>query len=385
VSAGGEPEPTVGQAPEPQGPPEIIPEKITANTKTLWRRIRPYARIVFALVAVGIVVWVLTDHSAELAGASGYLTQIRWGWLALASVAEFGSIIAYARVQQKLLQAGRVRVPLGWMTDVTLANIAMTNSLPAGTVVATVFTYRQYRNKGADEVLAGWTIIALLVVTSVTLALVASAGVGVAGSESSNNDLVGVTIAILAVTLIVAALFIQRLALLWIIARVALIVRKVLPNLRRHPDVWIQLLGERLSAVTWTPRQMVVSLAWGMCNWILDCGCLVLSFAALGVDVPWRGLLLAYGAGQLAANLPITPGGLGVVEGSLTVALVAYGGAETSTVAAVFLYRLISFWGELPVGWGAWFWLARRRRKEHVPSDSVIEEALAEHQEMSQL
>jgi uncharacterized membrane protein YbhN (UPF0104 family) len=54
---------------------------------------------------------------------------------------------------------------------------------------------------------------------------------------------------------------------------------------------------------------------------------------------------------------------LGVVEGSLTVALVAYGGAETSTVAAVFLYRLISFWGELPVGWTAWALLARRRRR----------------------
>jgi len=37
----------------------------------------------------------------------------------------------------------------------------------------------------------------------------------------------------------------------------------------------------------------------------------------------WKGLLLAYGAGQLAADLPITPGGLGVVEGSLTIALVA--------------------------------------------------------------
>ena len=112
-----------------------------------------------------------------------------------------------------------------------------------------------------------------------------------------------------------------------------------------------------------SPIQMVICLLWGLFNWVLDCGCLVLSFAALGVNVPWRGLLLAYGAGQLAANLPITPGGLGVVEGSLTVALVAYGGAETSTVAAVFLYRLVSFWGELPVGWIAWAWLARQRRR----------------------
>ena len=74
-------------------------------------------------------------------------------------------------------------------------------------------------------------------------------------------------------------------------------------------------------------------------------------FLALDVPIPWKGLLLAYGAGQLAASLPITPGGLGVVEGSITVALVAFGGPEASTAYAVLLYRLISFWMILVVGW----------------------------------
>ena len=74
-------------------------------------------------------------------------------------------------------------------------------------------------------------------------------------------------------------------------------------------------------------------------------------FLALDVPIPWKGLLLAYGAGQLAASLPITPGGLGVVEGSITVALVAFGGPEASTAYAVLLYRIISFWMILVIGW----------------------------------
>ena len=63
---------------------------------------------------------------------------------------------------------------------------------------------------------------------------------------------------------------------------------------------------------------------WPIGSWTARC--LALSFLALGAGMPWKGLLLAYGAAQLAANLPITPGGLGVVEGSLTIALVAFGG-----------------------------------------------------------
>ena len=74
-------------------------------------------------------------------------------------------------------------------------------------------------------------------------------------------------------------------------------------------------------------------------------------FVAIDAPIPWKGLLLAYGAGQLAATLPITPGGLGVVEGTITVALVAFGGAETSTAYAVLLYRVISFWMILVIGW----------------------------------
>ncbi|MFZ0664188.1 MAG: lysylphosphatidylglycerol synthase transmembrane domain-containing protein [Acidimicrobiales bacterium] len=333
------------------------------------------ARVVFALVAVGLIVWVISDHTGELEGASSYLTHIEWYWLLAAVIAEFGSIICFALVQQKLLEAGGYHNRLRWFTSVTLANIAISNSLPTGSVIATIFTYRQYRRRGADEVLAGWSMVALLVVTSLTLAILAAAGVGIAGSESSSFDLVGVTIGVLFITIVVAGLFIQRRALLWMLGKISALFAKALPRSRFKPDILFERMEARLSTVRMSPGQIVVTAGWGLFNWVFDCGCLVLSFAALGVGVPWRGLLLAYGAGQLAANLPITPGGLGVVEGSLVIALVAYGGAETSTVAAVFLYRLISFWGELPFGWFAWGWLSRRKKGERPLSPKFLSDA----------
>ncbi len=101
--------------------------------------------------------------------------------------------------------------------------------------------------------------------------------------------------------------------------------------------------------LSWTQIGRVI--AWGTTNWLLDCACFAMMFLAIHAPIPWSGLLLAYGAGQLAATLPITPGGLGVVEGSITIALVEFGGPVTSTADAVLLYRIISFWFILLVGW----------------------------------
>lgn len=366
--AGGEPagRQSADVAPRPRLPEPRPREDPPHRRLRIPKGIRPYLRVAFALAAIGIAVWVLSDHTAELADASSYLTHIRWEWVALAVVLELLSIVSYAFVQQELLAAGGVKAPLGWLTSVTLANIAITNSLPTGSIVATIFTYRQYRNRGSDEILAGWAILALLVVTSVTLAVLAACGVAIAGSESSNLDLVSVTIGVLFVTLVVAALFVQRRILLYLLLWSVSVLKSVSPRIAVRPEHVVKNLVLRLDAVRASPLQILMALGWGFLNWILDCSCLVFSFFALGVGVPWRGLLLAYGAGQLAANLPITPGGLGVVEGSITVALVVYGGQLRVVVAAVVLYRIMSFWGELPIGWFSWAWLARRRRRQRL-------------------
>ena len=88
-----------------------------------------------------------------------------------------------------------------------------------------------------------------------------------------------------------------------------------------------------------------------MVNWLCDCLCLLACTEALGVPVPWRGILVIYGLTQVAASLPITPGGIGVVEGSMTALLIAYGVHPTSGRGrGPLLYRIISFWGLAPIG-----------------------------------
>jgi hypothetical protein len=125
----------------------------------------------------------------------------------------------------------------------------------------------------------------------------------------------------------------------------------------------IERIVQMVTAVRLGRRQVVRITLWGSASWLFDCACFAMMFPAVDAPIPWKGLLLAYGAGQLAANLPFTPGGLGVVEGSITIALVAFGGPHLSTVDAVLMYRVISFWIVLVVGWVLWGQLAFQVRR----------------------
>ena len=71
------------------------------------------------------------------------------------------SYLAYASLQRRLLRAGEVRIPMVPMTGISLAGNAIQNSLPGGVVFYAAYVFRQYRRFGADDVLAGWTLVAV--------------------------------------------------------------------------------------------------------------------------------------------------------------------------------------------------------------------------------
>jgi hypothetical protein len=306
----------------------------------------------------------LNGHRGELSDAETYLSHLHWQWVILAAACEAGSLFSFALLQGRLLQAGKLRVGLGTLSAITLAATSIANSLPLGSALASVFAYRQYRRKGATQALAGWVVAASLVVATVTLAVLASFGLAVAGAEGASYDLVWVTVGVLILALALSVVFLKKRFLAHVVSGSVRLCRRLTGRPRGEIGERVDRIVEQLTVVQLSGRQASEAGVWGMANWALDCACLACAFAAVGVGVPWRGLLLAYGAGQLAANLPITPGGLGVVEGSLTIALVAFGGSEASTVAAVLLYRIFNFWITLPIGWGAWLTLVVRHRRE---------------------
>lgn len=331
------------------------------------RRLRRWwrpLRVTLSFALLGVAVWVISGKSSELSGASVFLTQLRWYWLVFAALAELCSYLLLAQLQRCLLGAGDVRARLGRVSLITFSGSAIQAALPAGAAFAGVYEFRQFEFLGADDVLAGFVVVASAVVAFVTLAVLAGVGLGFAASLGTADDLVGAILGVVCLTLLLLIAWTKRATIYAAADRATALGERLF---RRPPGVWTEPVTSgisRVRAVAPRPIQLLAAAAASAASWLADCGCLALAFMAVGAGVPWQGLLLAYCGGQLAVNLPITPGGLGVVEGSLTVALVAFGGGQAPTVAAVLLYRVISFWLPLPVGAGTYLALARRRRKE---------------------
>jgi hypothetical protein len=65
-------------------------------------------------------------------------------------------------------------------------------------------------------------------------------------------------------------------------------------------------------------------------------------------------VVVAYTLGQLVSAIPILPGGGGTIEATMSAGLVVAGGTGAAVIAAVLLYRIVSAWALVPLGWGLW-------------------------------
>jgi uncharacterized protein (TIRG00374 family) len=84
------------------------------------------------------------------------------------------------------------------------------------------------------------------------------------------------------------------------------------------------------------------------------------SILAFGGSVAIATVVVVFLTGNALGSAVPTPGGLGAVEGALTLGLTLAGMKAGVATSAVLLYRLETFWLPVLPGWLAFSWLQRR-------------------------
>jgi putative heme transporter len=312
-----------------------------------WRRFLP--RVAVQVAVLGAIAYVFAHERALFTGFGPAVSRLNWLWVGLAVAAELASVPFLAEAQRIVLRTAGINAGRLPMNLVTLASNAISASIPAGVAVAEGYAFTRYRRFGASNAVAAWSELASGAIAFCALAGIALAGALIPGSRYGAVLLPALSV-VFAGSAGAAALFRHPKLLVDGLERVVRRVGMARGALDRLTAGFCELVGSlnnlRPPVTVWAAAG-----ALSVANWLLDALCLALAFAAVGVPPPWSAVLLAFAGSKVLASIGITPGGLGLVEGSLVAIFVAYGVPGADAGAAVLVYRVITLVGMVLVGW----------------------------------
>lgn len=326
---------------------------------------RRYHRIVEYAALLIFAVWLIVFTLR----ANGFSVRVVHPlWLVAAFMLEVGSMASFARVQRITLKAGGVQIPLLEALRITYASNAVSVTVPvAGSAAATANTVSEYSHQGADSGLIAWTLMISGVVSTIAFALLIALGAVLSGNGLAAVVGVGLTLlGTIPMLLILIAVRQPRGR-----DHVARLLQGPLRLSHRiihrppSPQRWSRDLVDRLGSYHLGRIDTALVMIFALSNWLLDAACLCATVAAFGQPVPWRFMFAIYAAGIGAAAVGFTPAGVGIVEAAIASALTAGGISELHALPTALVYRAISCWFVLAVGWVLFTRSRRHLRQPH--------------------
>ncbi len=318
-----------------------------------------------AVVIAGVALYTLAPALTGVFASWPRLSTLAPLWVAATLLGEVASIACSVGLLRLAVRVGHVRD----VAAASLAGAAVTNTVPGGDVVGAGVQFRMLHRAGIDtaDAAGGLAVASTLDVAGHFLlpvfALPALGGADV-NRDLTDAALLGVGgFAIIALAALVALAYDAPLRVVgrgveWIVAHVA----------RRRP--WSTSLPRRLLEQRDLVRHELGRHWWQAALLVaghigFDYASLLAAVHAAGARPNAAAIMVVYSAAAVVALVPITPGGLGVVEASLASLLVLAGVPSTRAVLGTLAYRIGSYW--LPIVSGGLAYVDFRRRFPGAP------------------
>lgn len=330
-----------------------------AAEPTAVRRSPTVKRVVQAVVSVALVVAIFVIAIPRIADYHDVWTTIGdlstlelWSLVALMIF----NLFTYWLANMAALPGLRI----SRAAVVTQTTTSVANTIPAGGAIAVGLTYQILGSWGFTPsqislyvlVTGVWNVFTKLALPVVSLGLLAITGQ--LTSALVVAAVVGVLMLLVAVVLFGLMLWKKAFA------------HRIGDGLGRAVS-WVRHLARRGPVAGWGDaavrfRKQTIQLVARRWPWLTVTTVmshlalyLVLLFSLRDVgisqaEVSWAQVLAVFAFGRLISALPITPGGLGVIELGYIGGLVAAGGNEPQVVAAVLLFRVLTYGVQIPLG-----------------------------------
>ena len=344
------------------------PEPISVGAEQREDRPFPWKVVVKRAVLIGLaglVIYLVFPEVTNVLSSWPRLSTLEPAWFAVAVGAEIAHFICTFALQRMALRAKE------WFPVVTsqLAGNSISLIMPGGAAAGAAVQFRMLVASGTStsETVGGLTAFSLLGVGGLFALPVFALPVILLGSpidRSLYNAAILGSIGFVLFAGFSATVLATNAPLRWAGRFIQWVRNGVLR--RRPPLTGLDrtLLRERDHIRTALGKQwwQAVLLSAGRLG--LDYLCLLAAVRATGSDPRPSLILVTYAVAGIIGLIPITPGGLGIVEASLTGLLVLAGTSSGNAFLATLTYRLASYWLPLaagPIAYGAFRYRYRNR------------------------
>src|SRR5579875_1886465 len=312
------------------------------------RRQRPWMRHIrwtVTVIVLGFVIeYVVLPEVASARKSIRLLGKVNVAYLLLAVALEVLALVSYAGLSRTVLYP---RSPSRFrLLRINMATLAISHVLPGGTAPGTALSYRLLTDSGVPGSTAGFGLATQGVGSAVVLNAIFWLALVVSIPLHGFNPLYGIAAA--AGVVLMAGFAGAVLLLTRGKSRAVGFIHAIatrLPFLRADAiSDLLQGLADRLHELTDHPTLLRRALWWAAANWLFDAASLWVFLFAFGKALLPIDLLVAYGLANILAVIPITPGGLGVVEGVLIPTIVGFRTPKAIAILGVISYRLVNFW-----------------------------------------
>ncbi len=307
-------------------------------------------RGILLVIVLLLLEYIVLPQMSEALDALRSLTGISLPLVLLGLALEVVSLLALGALTWTIIGVGS-RPSYFAVLRVDLTDLGVNNVVPGGGLTSLVVRYRLLTLTGvpASDVLSS----AGIEITVSNLVLGGIFGLAALFSLPSIGQnpyylLAGlVVLAILVIATIGSVLLLRhRDRSLWLVEALG----RRFPSLPQEAVAsFIGLVTGHLAVFMADPRRLLIATIWASANWLLDAASLWVFLLAFGWRFDIAQLLLAYGLASILGLLPISPGGLGIVEGILVPVLVGFASPHPIVVLGVVAWRLVEHWLPIPV------------------------------------
>jgi uncharacterized protein (TIRG00374 family) len=300
----------------------------------------PLARFTWkkALTLLGAlaVIYLVLPQLANAGAAVRALHHANWWWVLAAVPALF-----VAQSFSALLQLGAIPADLPFgPTYVVSFGGSFLNRVTPNNVGGMALNFRYLQRAGVDSGAAtgavGLQTVASLSATLLLL-VVFFAGAGRHTSVHFSIHLHQWVLVLITAALVGCALF------------------GLTPRGRRfyHDKIWgfIRSAGSAVAEVAKSPRHLALTGVGALGGPMVQIVALWLCVHALGGELPFVQVGAVFLGSHFVASAAPVPGGLGALEAALIAGLSALGMPVGAAASAVLIYRLLTYWLTIPVGW----------------------------------